>query len=378
MPLFDRIARAVSAFRLERRAFGGATTQTSFDYTDSTLQELTDDTGKPSASATAAVQFALGLTSRAFMVAEVMPLTPDTTQLTPELLAMTARELLARGNAVFEMLRGARAGGLTLLPVPGFEIDGGLLPSQWVYALKWFDQNENEILRVARQDAVIHVRYGATALAPWYGQSPLVAAGMDAKVLANIVNRLGDDASTPVAHIIPMPDGATESQRQAAARDVSAARGGVTFPETTKGGIGQGPQAAPGRDFEPRRVGPAPDANALALQDSAAMALLRALGIPPGLYSGSGGASREAYRQFYAITCNPLARLIEAELRVKFNLPELTISLDDLAAIDITAKSRALQGFVAAGIPLSEALKMAGFKNVEVPAVPAAPPVPTE
>ena len=50
------------------------------------------------------------------------------------------------------------------------------------------------------------------------------------------------------------------------------------------------------------------------------MALLRALGIPPGLYSGSGGASREAYRQFYAITCNPLARLIEAELRVKLGI----------------------------------------------------------
>ena len=131
----------------------------------------------PRASATAAVQFALGLTSRAFMVAEVMPRTPDTAQLTPELLAMTAREMLAKGNAVFEMLRGARAGGLTLLAVPGFEISGGLLPSQWQYALKWLDQNENEIVRTAASDSVIHVRYGATALAPWYGQSPMVAAG---------------------------------------------------------------------------------------------------------------------------------------------------------------------------------------------------------
>ena len=69
--------------RLERR-FGGTTTQTSFDYTDSTLQELTDATGKPSVAATAAVQFALGLTSRAFMVAEVMPRTDDTARLTPE------------------------------------------------------------------------------------------------------------------------------------------------------------------------------------------------------------------------------------------------------------------------------------------------------
>ena len=378
MPLFDRIARAYREFRLERRAFGGATTQTSFDYTDSTLGQLTDGTGKPSASATAAVQFALGLTSRAFMVAEVMPRTPDTAQLTPELLAMTAREMLAKGNAVFEMLRGARAGGLTLLPAPGFEITGGILPSQWQYALKWLDQNEDELTRTAGSDSVIHVRYGATALAPWYGQSPLVAAGMDAKVLANIVKSLGDDAVTPVAHIIPTPDGTTKVQREGLARDIRDARGQVIVPETTAAGFGQGPTAAPRRDMESSRVGPDPSANALALQDSASLAVLRAMGIPHGLYLGGGGAEREAYRQFYAITCNPLARLIEAELRVKLGIPELSISLDDLAAIDITAKSRALQGFVAAGIPLPEALKMAGFKNVDVPDVPAAPPVPAE
>ena len=298
-----------------------------------------------------------------------MPRTPDTAQLTPELLAMTAREMLAKGNAVFEMLRGARAGGLTLLAVPAFEVSGGLLPSQWQYALKWLDQNENEIVRTAASDSVIHVRYGATALAPWYGQSPLVAAGMDAKVLANIVNKLGDDASTPVAHMIPMPDGATVAQRQGVAKDIRDARGRVIVPETTRAGIGQGAAAAPQRDFESSRVGPDPSANALALQDSAAMAVLRALGIPPGLYSGSGGASREAYRQFYAVTANPLAKLIEAELRVKLNLPELAISLDDLAAIDITAKSRAVGTLVQAGVPLPLAVQMAGFKNVVVPDV---------
>ena len=364
------VSRALSILGLERRAFGGGTTRTSFDYTDATLQELTDDTGKPTASATAAVQFALGLTSRAFMVAEVMPRTPDTAQLTPELLAMTAREMLAKGNAVFEMLRGARAGALTLLAVPGFEISGGLLPSQWKYALKWLDQNEDELTRTAGSDSVIHVRYGATALAPWYGQSPLVAAGMDARVLANIVNKLGDDASTPVAHMIPMPDGATVAQRQGVAKDIRDARGRVIVPETTRAGIGQGAAAAPQRDFESSRVGPDPSANALALQDSAAMAVLRALGIPPGLYSGSGGASREAYRQFYAVTVNPLAKLMEAELRVKLNLPELAISLDDLAAIDITAKSRAVGTLVQAGVPLPLAVQMAGFKNVVVPDVP--------
>ena len=41
------VDRALSILGLERRAFGSGTTQTSFGYTDATLQELTDDTGKP-------------------------------------------------------------------------------------------------------------------------------------------------------------------------------------------------------------------------------------------------------------------------------------------------------------------------------------------
>ena len=64
---------------------------------------------------------------------------------------------------------------------------------------------------------------------------------------------------------------------------------------------------------------------------------------------------------------------MEAELRVKLNLPELAISLDDLAAIDITAKSRAVGTLVQAGVPLPLAVQMAGFKNVVVPDVPEFP-----
>ena len=109
------------------------------------------------------------------------------------------------------------------------------------------------------------------------------------------------------------------------------------------------------------------------------MAVLRALGIPPGLYSGSGGASREAYRQFYAITCNPLARLMLAEFRVKLGIPELTLSLDDLAAIRH-------HGQVAGGGQLGCGRGAAcrwrcrwrDSRTWTCRDVPAAPPVPTE
>ena len=54
---------------------------------------------------------------------------------------------------------------------------------------------------------------------------------------------------------------------------------------------------------------------------------------------------------------------------MKLGIPELAISLDDLAAIDITAKARAVHVLTQAGVPLSTAVQMAGFKNVDVPDV---------
>ena len=350
-----------------------ATTQTSFDYVDSTLGQLTDGTGKP---------VRLRDRRRASWHRSNWPgvhggrdNTADTGHsiARPSFLDMAVRELMRTGNAVFYLMRGQRNGDFTLLPMPGFKVSGGLLPSQWRYELKALDQDENELTFNAASDDVIHFRYGATALAPWYGQSPLVAAGADARVLANIVNKVGDDASTPVAHMIPMPDGATVAQRQGVAKDIRDARGRVIVPETTRAGIGQGAAAAPQRDLESSRVGPDPSANALALKETSGLEMLRALGIMPGLYSLSGGASREGYRQFYAVTAAALARLMEEELRKKLNLPELAISLDDLAAIDITAKSRAVGTLVKAGVPLPLAVQMAGFKNVVVPDVPEFP-----
>ena len=56
------VSRALSILGLERRAFGSGTTQTSFGYTDGTLQELTDGSGAVDVINPSARQWALGLT----------------------------------------------------------------------------------------------------------------------------------------------------------------------------------------------------------------------------------------------------------------------------------------------------------------------------
>ena len=169
-----------------------------------------------------------------------------------------------------------------------------------------------------------------------------------------------------MAHIIPTPDGATLEQRQGIARDIRDARGRVIVPETTRAGFGQGNIAAPQRDMESRRVGPDPSATALALQDSAAMAVLRALGIPPGLYSGSGGASREAYRQFFSVTVLPLAKLMLSEFRVKLNVPTLTFDFDALAAADFSARTRGVGTLVTSRCPAERGDGAGGLGEYEL------------
>ena len=92
---------------------------------------------------------------------------------------------------------------------------------------------------------------------------------------------------------------------------------------------------------------------------------MSAMGIPPSLYTSAGGAQRESFRHFHANTILPLAAMMRKELVEKleqdfeFTFPEVSVS-------DISARSRAFAQFMNAGIPMEEALKLAGLPPVEM------------
>ena len=154
-------------------------------------------------SQTAAVEFGLGMISRAFMLAEIMPAHPA---LTPLTLGMIARQTVGLGNSVF-LLEASRARGLRLIPVGGYEISGGALPESWVYEVEQGLPGGDTSRRVVKYDGVVHVRYNPRPSAPWAGVSPLSGAGLTSETLSKTERSLAWDAGIPTGALMPQPDG---------------------------------------------------------------------------------------------------------------------------------------------------------------------------
>ena len=366
MPIYDRIKRAILELRADiTTPVAGPGVSVTQQIGSAYFDELRY--GSPSASATAAVQSALGLTRRAFMLGEVTPAQPETELLTPELLAMMAGGMLLGGNAVFEIFESRRGGVTELIPVPAFSVTGSIPRATWAYTLKWRNQADEELEKQVAANRVVHVRYMSNASAPWYGVSPLAAAGVTAEALAYIERSLNHDAQTPVSHVLSVPDQSSDAQRKGVAADIRNARGHIVVEPTTAGGYGTGSQGAPRQDYNTNRTGPEVPETSLQLRDGSALAIEAALGVPAGMFSVNSGAMREGVRSFYHFTLLPIARLMEAELRLKLGVQDLRISLESLQAVDVSARSRAVGTLAQAGVPLAEALRLVGWTDVDLP-----------
>ena len=81
-------------------------------------------------------------------------------------------------------------------------------------------------------------------------------------------------------------------------------------------------------------------------------AVLAATGTPPSLFvDADGTAQREAVRRWHLGTVLPLARILEAEVRLTF----------DAYPLDLAGRAQAFQKLVVGGVPVSEALATAGL-----------------
>ncbi len=72
---------------------------------------------------------------------------------------------------------------------------------------------------------------------------------------------------------------------------------------------------------------------------------LAALGVDPaicGLVRSDGTLAQRAYQRFVTLTLEPMARILESELRMKLDVPELEIHFRRLHGTDLPA----LAGFV--------------------------------
>ena len=353
--------------RTEKRSAGAGYTDA---VVDALLQHAAGGT-KADPSATAALEAAAGQYARAFALAEVTPATPATRSLTPAVLALMARDLVRRGESL-HVIEADRE-GVRLLPVASWDVRGRWDPETWRYRVV-LSGPDSTITGNLPGAAVVHARYSTDPARPWCGVAPLRWASLTGRLLGELESALADESGGTRGHLLPVPQSPVGDEQEVDAdgnpvdplaslrSDVKKLRGRTALVETTSAGWGEGRGAAPSSDWKPQRLGADPPASLATIRSDSAVAVLSALGTPPGLFDGSGAAGqRESWRRFLHGSVQPLGELLAVELADKLAVPGLTLGFDRLMASDLAGRSRAYQSLTGAGMDADRAAELAGL-----------------
>ena len=317
-----------------------------------------------------AVEIAARLFSSAFQVATV---SPSIQALSPALLGTIARRLITSGESchVIDVVDGA----VRLTECATWSIAaGGPDPASWKYQVTEAGPHTSTT-RTVPSSQVIHARYASSVAEPWRGIPPLVLAGESGRLAVNLESALRWETAAAalgeVGAVVPLPVDASEPEDgeeqadpfAALKRTIKALKGRLGLVETTSAGFAEGRAAAPSDDWKPRRVGPDPPDSLGELRAQVEETVLSCCGVPPGLARAAGGESRESYRRWYASGVQPLASLVQAELRDKLDTPDLRLEFDSLAAADVHGRARAWRSLVGreASMPDAEARRLVGL-----------------
>ena len=299
------------------------------------IQSATGDT--LTAEATAAVEIAAGFWSRAFATATITPAIVPA-----HILATIGRDLVRAGESVWQVV--VESGRLELLPVAAHNVEGGRSESSWTYRLQVNSPSNAQSQEHIPGTSVVHCRYSYRKQTPWLGISPLGWAVNTAQAMGRSEARMKEESGTPTGYVMPTPaDVGEQDDGQGNIFDpfaslrqrLGALAGKLMVVQSMQTGFGEGRAAAPQSEWTPRRLGANPPESLIALRNAMQEGLLAACGVPPGLASADSGnqtANREAWRQFLHGTIQPVAVLVEAELREKLNQADLSIDFDRLFA----------------------------------------------
>ena len=331
------------------------------DYTAAVLEEFRQQVSGENAieaAATAAVEFALGLYSRAFMSATVTPAVPA---LSPEYLASLIRDAILRGNHLSAIYTGPE--GFRLARASGYDIQGGPNPSTWRYSMELPGPTRTDRLTRIASTSVVHVRVNAALSQPWRGVSPIVLAGITSKMLAKIEDKLSQGQNARTFSIIQYPQDGGGDDLSKVQKRIRESKGRSLMQQAGSGGIRRTGQSGRQHDWKQVRFGPEVDGGSADLRSRVASDIVSALGIPSGLLSTEQGTvSREAYRQFLTSAILPLSELIKWEINNKLGL-NITMDFHKLSAADVAAKARAYKALVDAQVDPEEAARLVALRD---------------
>ena len=329
--------------------------QSAAPYTDAIINQILAMSqgaadSDASVQATAALEIAAGVVSRAFAVADV-----SGADIPPVQLAALARAVVTRGEAL------AYYDGMALLPVVTYEIYGPARRMEWRYHCDFDSPGGNTMSLHVPARRMVHWQYSYDLGRPWIGVGPMQRAIEGGQLAANVERALRRESSGTVGYLLPIPTDADDASVTQLKADLKALHGRTSVVETTAGGWGEGRIAAPRSDYVPQRIGPAPPVSMVEVHRAIQRAVLAACGVPVELVEpAEGTGAREAWRRFLHGTVQPLAMVFADELSRVYMRP-VTLTFEKLFASDIAGRARAFQSMVGAGMEVGQAAALSGL-----------------
>ena len=347
---------------------------TSGSYTDTVVSALLQAaSGSVSAdpSTLGALEVCAGAWARAFASAIVEPRTAVSAAVTPGVLATIGRHLIRRGQSM-HLIEVSDVGDVDLIDVGHWDTRGGVSRSSW-FVRADLHGPDTTLTRTVPYAGAVHCRYAYDQARPWLGVGPLSWALQTGRLAAALERALADEAGSPTGHVIPIPEGNRESVEgedddadplAGLKADIAKLRGSVALVETTAAGFGDR-GGRPDSDWKAHRIGANPPAALNEIRTAAAMSVFGACGVPPSLFMlpADGTGQREAWRRFLHGSVSPVARMVADELRLKLEIPDLTLSFDSLYAADLSGRARAWRSLVGkeAAMDADKAARLAGL-----------------
>ena len=316
--------------------------------------------------ATAALEAAAGLYGRC-LAAAVVNGAPDAERaLTPPVLALMARNLIRRGEDHHRIV--VRDGRIELRPL-GFAYAHGASadPMAWFYSATEYGPTDSRHAWLPAA-AVVHCRYSVDASRPWLGVPPWSWAAATSQAVAALDRMAAGEASAPYGHLLGVPEAPQVDEDgdvrplDAFRADLAKAKGGTLVMEHS--GQWETETAGGGTRSRLENVSYGMDRGILdALRTATGRDVLGACGVPPTLFvpNSDGTAQREAFRRFLHASLRPVARIMEAELRLKLDAPDLSLDLSELHAADVAGRARSFKAFVETGVDPEDAARETGI-----------------
>ncbi|WP_206453868.1 phage portal protein [Aurantimonas marina] len=296
------------------------------------------------AEITAAVQTSVSMWESGLALADVA----GTDLLTRRTMAMTARTLALRGEAVFLIAD-------RLIPATDWDMSTRFgEPRAYRVGIPEISGGRSQTALAAE---VLHFRIGVDPSTPWAGSAPLRRARLSAELLEEVETALRDVfRDAPIgSQIVPVPEGSSDDM--AGLRSGFRGRRGAAL-------VIEGVAQAVGAGMHPQ-LGKSPDQLSPDLQRTLADKLLASakaeiygvFGILPGLLNPAttGPMVREAQRHLAQLVLQPIANIMAEEVTEKIGA---TVAIDvvrPMQAFDHGGKARAVSTMLQAMATAKEA-----------------------